>query len=328
MKKVIITFIKISISIGLFYWLTNSGKIDFASVTQSFKRPLTCLSTIALFLTVQFFGTIRWKLILEAFSAEKFKFMDIYRYTWMGYFFNIALPGSVSGDVVKIFLVKKHFQNSSLKVVALSVLIDRIAGLFGFFTIIGLMSVFNYSHLTQLKDTALMLIHFNIFIFILEIIGIIILFLPEHFKNIFFDAGKKIKIKMIQSLIEVAQNYIKPLKKIIFITIVYSSIAQIAGVLAFTNLSSISGTPTIPLDVAFTAIPMGFITLAIPLAPGGFGVGHVAFENILQAFQVSGGANHFNLYFVWWTLFSLTGVIPYLLSGTKINKNELENENL
>ena len=68
---------------------------------------------------------------------------------------------------------------------------------------------------------------------------------------------------------------------------------------------------------------MGFITLAIPLAPGGFGVGHVAFENILQAFQVSGGANHFNLYFVWWTLFSLTGVIPYLLSGTKINKNEM-----
>ena len=45
-------------------------------------------------------------------------------------------------------------------------------------------------------------------------------------------------------------------------------------------------------------MPIGLITTAIPLAPGGIGIGHVAFESLYQLVGVAGGADIFNMYII------------------------------
>ena len=70
-------------------------------------------------------------------------------------------------------------------------------------------------------------------------------------------------------------------------------------------------------------MPIGLITIAIPIAPGGIGIGHVAFESLYQLAGLSGGADIFNLYIIVQLAVFLLGGIPYFLysSNYQIPKN-------
>jgi hypothetical protein len=64
----------------------------------------------------------------------------------------------------------------------------------------------------------------------------------------------------------------------------------------------------------FSAIfPLGVMTTALPLAPGGLGVGHVAFDKLFSLVGMSGGANVFNVMVLVQLALNLTGFVPYLL---------------
>src|SRR6476646_11862338 len=47
---------------------------------------------------------------------------------WMGMFYNLFLPGSISGDAYKVVLLKKRY-DSSYKKTSAAVLLDRFSGL-------------------------------------------------------------------------------------------------------------------------------------------------------------------------------------------------------
>ena len=60
-------------------------------------------------------------------------------------------------------------------------------------------------------------------------------------------------------------------------------------------------------------MPIGLITVAIPIAPGGIGIGHMAFETLYQLAGLSGGADIFNLYIIVVLGVNMLGGIPYFL---------------
>src|SRR5260370_40827739 len=47
---------------------------------------------------------------------------------WLGMFYNLFLPGSISGDAYKVILLKRKF-NTSYKKTSAAVLMDRFSGL-------------------------------------------------------------------------------------------------------------------------------------------------------------------------------------------------------
>ena len=73
----------------------------------------------------------------------------------------------------------------------------------------------------------------------------------------------------------------------------------------------------IPFKFAFTFIPLGFVAIALPVAPAGMGVGHAIFGTLFSYFNIDNGASLFNLYFVAMVMINLLGVIPYLMSGKR-----------
>ena len=63
----------------------------------------------------------------------------------------------------------------------------------------------------------------------------------------------------------------------------------------------------------FVAVfPLGFLAIALPIAPGGLGVGHLAFEKLFMLIGLSHGATVFNCIFVGQAALNLLGLIPYL----------------
>ena len=77
------------------------------------------------------------------------------------------------------------------------------------------------------------------------------------------------------------------------------------------------GLKEMELATQFFLMPIGLITVAIPLAPGGIGIGHAAFESLYQLAGFSGGADIFNLFVIVQLGVYLLGGIPYFLYSSK-----------
>jgi uncharacterized membrane protein YbhN (UPF0104 family) len=64
----------------------------------------------------------------------------------------------------------------------------------------------------------------------------------------------------------------------------------------------------------FLLAPMALVTTAIPIAPAGLGVGHVAFGALFSLAGSSHGAEIFTMYVTVQILVNLTGIFFYLRS--------------
>jgi len=93
--------------------------------------------------------------------------------------------------------------------------------------------------------------------------------------------------------------------------------------LIFFQVTNLMGIKEMELATQFFLMPIGLITVAIPIAPGGIGVGHAAFESLYQLAGFSGGADIFNLFIIVQLGVFLLGGIPYFLysSNYQIPKN-------
>jgi glycosyltransferase 2 family protein len=93
-----------------------------------------------------------------------------------------------------------------------------------------------------------------------------------------------------------------------------SVVIQGSAILYMWYIANLLGmTESIGLGVFMSLIPLGILTTALPLAPGGMGVGHVAFDRLLALVGIEGGANIFNIFFLGQMSLNLLGVVPYLL---------------
>ena len=98
------------------------------------------------------------------------------------------------------------------------------------------------------------------------------------------------------------------------LAILISIVVQFLGVVIFHLLVSPQYQTALSLELVLSFIPLGFMALAIPIAPGGLGVGHAAFQTLFGFAGEMNGANFFNMYFVVTMAFNILGFIPWLIS--------------
>ena len=85
----------------------------------------------------------------------------------------------------------------------------------------------------------------------------------------------------------------------------------------FLEVSKLLDSQYLDLVLQLFIMPIGFISVAIPISPGGIGVGHVAFESLYSIVGISGGANIFNLFLITQLMINLLGGIVYLVYKRK-----------
>ncbi len=316
MKKHLINLAKFLFASSLIYWLFSSGKLSLEAFKNFFSSPEKIFIALLLVGFSILINTLRWQLIIEKIEGRMLSFKDVFTYGWIGLFFSIALPGIVSGDVIKAILLKKKEKQLSVTKLIASTLIDRIFGLAALIMIMGSVSILNYSTLAVTPEIR-QIIHINFVFTISLILGVVFLFTNKKFKHsiIEFIPSSGIKNKLY-TLLELIEN----IKKGFHLYLGLSLISQ--SIFVFTFYYLMGG--EVEFMKALTVIPLGFITLALPIAPGGIGVGHVMFEHLFLTFSIKNGAVYFNNYFLLSTIVSLSGFVPYILSGN--NSKELISE--
>ncbi len=327
MKQILITFLKISIVAAILYYLMQSGRLNFEKLLLFQEVPGKLMMMIAiLILAIVPMSAIRWWLLLRAIGV-RVELKRAFLLTWIGNFFNTTLPGAVTGDVVKGFYVIKAQKEEGRTRAFMTLLIDRFVGLFGLIVMAFIALVFNLELILAQKSLHSLAWMITALFLGTVLFYIIALFPFKEGSDPFLRLFIRLPASAFSTKVYLAFKSYQHQKPTLVATLVLSIMIHSLVALIFFQLAKLIGIEEIELATQFFLMPIGLITVAIPIAPGGIGIGHVAFETLYQLAGLKGGADIFNLFIIVQLGVFLLGGIPYFLyNGEYKIPNEDEND--
>jgi len=319
LKTVLLNLLKFIVAGALIGWLLSSGKLDFKLLAKLQDHPVNVLMATLFMLSNLVLISWRWKKILKARSVGIISLYNLVKVTWIGQFFSSVLPGSVSGDLVKVLYVQDMDQNLSKTFIFASMFIDRLMGLSGLILLTGMSSVFFYSHILENAPSMEPLLKINFVLMGLVLGGIIIFtFFHNIIRQIMRWCERRFLVRFWIRIIGLWDDLVS-IKKTLIKAVLISITVQFLSVLLFWSLISPFVAGKMDFIQALAFIPIGLMTLALPVAPSGLGVGHAIFQKLFEFSGIENGASLFNIYFVVTLVLNVLGVIPYLLNRKKTN---------
>ncbi len=302
---------------GLLYFLVKKGFISVELTRQAFGHWQLMTAGLLLFGFNFFLGAVRWHWLLQA-HGLRLRFLRTLELTLVGNFFNIALPGAVSGDFVKAFYVGKDIGGKRSQAFG-SILFDRVAGLSALVFVSGVAMTAGYSSFISsgvgvgviralrpfLVTSVLVVVAFYSYLFLVR----------DHHDPV-LRVMRRLE-KTLPKLHALTQIYLglryyhhhrgtvlKVFILSVFIhTLVGLSLLLFAGAL---------GETTLPVLGLYTVFPLGLLITAIPVAPAGVGTGHYAFAQLFKLISSERGADVFTLMAISNLFFGGLGGLVYL----------------
>lgn len=298
-----------------------TDKLSFSEMSVIFARPDALIASVAVWIIGPvLLGTLRWWLLIRGASLDC-SYLRAMRLQLTGFFFNTAMPGAVGGDIVKAIYIMRDQPSRTRKTPAmLTVLLDRIVGLMGLFVMGIVAALASYDKLSSHPTTNQLLIG------LWTVAGLSAIFLAIVFVSHGDGKDPFIKIlsykmpgfRTIRGVYEAIRAY-RDRPMVIFSTIAISVLVQFIFMVFMGFIGRVLYGPSFDAALLAPIFPFGTLVTAIPLAPGGLGVGHAAFDRLFALVGLPGGANVFNIYVVSQLLLNLLGVVPYLSLKSREN---------
>ncbi len=328
-RKIILNLVKFGFAGGLLYWLINSGKLEFNLLFKIIQSPMTVLIAFLVYQFDQIINTSRYGLILTK-NLKEVSILKLYLINWIGLFFSSVLPGSVTGDLVKIFYVKDLKPELSKKFLVFSVFFDRVVGLSGLIVIGGFISLLSYSNFTKISDDLVKLAQINIFLTLCVLTALSLLFVSPRLPHRIFSPFKRVSsLKKILLKIENLWERLVIRRKKFTALLILGMLAQTINGFVFWFLTkNYAEGADLDMVTVLAIFPIGQISMALPIAPAGLGVGHAVFGKLLSFFNISNGASLFNIFFFFNLFSNILGVFSYIFYSTKGSKKFHINESL
>ncbi|MDP7139453.1 MAG: lysylphosphatidylglycerol synthase transmembrane domain-containing protein [SAR324 cluster bacterium] len=332
MKRTFLTLMKMGIVAAILYYLIQSGRLNFERLLLLMESPgILLMMYLILIVAVVPMATFRWWLLLRAIGLNV-EPKRTFLLTWIGNFFNTTLPGAITGDVVKGYYVIRSEREEGRTRAFMTLLIDRFVGLFGLVVmafialIFNLEMIWNQSSLHPLAWSITALFGATLIFY-----GIALYPFAEG-RDPFIRLFSRLPGKEFLLKVYLAFKSYQHRKPTLVITLLLSITIHTLIGLIFYEVSKMMGIQEMGLATQFFLMPVGLITIAIPIAPGGIGIGHAAFESLYLLAGFAGGADIFNVFVIVQLSVFLLGGIPYFLysgnykipekvSLTKVNGN-------
>jgi uncharacterized protein (TIRG00374 family) len=317
MKKLLIMLLKMLLVGSILVYLVQSGRLNFEKLMLFKDAPeILAMMIGVLVLVVVPMATFRWWLLLRAIGVQV-KPKQIFILTWIGNFFNTTLPGAVTGDVVKGYYVIKAQQEEGRTRAFMTLLIDRFVGLFGLIVMAFLALVLNLELILSQERLHSLAWMITVLFGGTVVFYTIALFSFKEGRDPFIRLFQRLPATKISLKVYSAFKSYQHQKTTLLLTLLLAIGIHTLIALLFFQVAQLMGIEEMDLATQFFLMPIGLITVAIPLAPGGIGIGHAAFESLYQLAGFSGGADIFNLFIIVQLGVFLLGGIPYFLYSSK-----------
>ena len=313
------SLIKIFIAAASIYLLSKYDFLDFSYLLK--LDILLSIQIIGTIIIIIFLGSLKWYYLIKNQNQDITYKATIESY-YLGYALNYILFG-IAGDVIKtIYLIK----NRDNKVgISMSVVIDRLIGLFSMFILILIClpkiffideSLFNF----KISIFENLLIYYPLLFFILIIIFILFRkILNSRRVNkailLYFYKYKNKTFRFLAKIIKVLFSYRKTTKYLLYNLIIAIALQIIIGYSIFLICSYILQDDLGYLINLISSLVVQIVSV-IPLSPGNIGVGEAAFSQVMYLLNNNILLQYATVYFVFRIfnmICSVPGVIIYYL---------------
>lgn len=282
MKNTVVQVLKIALAAGLIYWLVATGKITFEPFARMLSITWLVPFVFLIILCVILTNNLRWLLLLQGQKIQT-GVKETLPLTFIGLFFNLAMPGSVGGDVVKAYYIAQDQPGTKVRAVT-SVLMDRVVGLYAMALIaLGAVTL----HFSEVRASEQL--SFLAFMICMVVLGF----------SAFFALGFSRRIRahsIVSKIIELpggktfekiydAIHSFREGKTQFFMGIGLSVLVQVLNIFCFWVISINLGFEEMTFGALCFIVPLGLIASALPISPAGIGVGQAVFLTLFTWYQ-------------------------------------------
>lgn len=311
--KALKLFLKLAFVALIFVFLAKKGFISLEATRNAFRQVDRMAMGLGALLTTTLLSVVRWQWLLRA-QDIRLAWTRTLQLAFIGMFFNIALPGAVSGDFVKAFYIAREVHGKRARAFS-SILFDRVAGLSALVLVSAVSYWVGYSSLATtpvfrgvqtfiVTAAACVIAFFTYLMLVRERHDPLLLFFRRAEKR-FKRAGSFTRIY------EGVREYHNRRWTVVQ-ALAISVAIHLLVCFAFRQFSMALGEDFIsPLSV-FVVVPLGLLITAIPVLPAGVGTGHAAFTWLFLLLSSQRGADVFNLFIGVQILVGAVGGLVYL----------------
>ncbi|MBO68303.1 MAG: hypothetical protein CL398_08310 [Acidiferrobacteraceae bacterium] len=239
--------------------------------------PINFILGAICFLAFAIIANCRWWWLLRA-NNLNVGFLEAQRFAWIGFFFNNIVPGTTGGDIVKGVYIAQHCRTEKIQAVV-TVIVDRIIGLLSLLLVgcIASIAVFD---------------RFPVFVYAvwgLAVATIIIcsLLLAKTLRSSLniekLIAWLPTRLRALASEIDLALLQYRSHLRGIIVWILISPLTYGIYVASF-FLMDLSLEIGLSLVDYYFIVPIASIVQAVPLFPGGWGVGEAVYGTLVGKF--------------------------------------------
>jgi uncharacterized membrane protein YbhN (UPF0104 family) len=265
--------LKVLFGIGIVAWMASSGKLNLVQVGRTLSQWPVMLVILALAYSQVGITAWRWQLLLAA-QEIRLPFRQAWGLTMTGMLFNVVIPGAVGGDLIKGYYIMRAASGRKSHV-ATTILMDRVVGLIGLLFLgaaIVLASIREILRSPATRDLGIITV--GTFAG-----GIVVLY------GAVFAGGGLAKWHFLPGVVRnvfCALHEYRRQTKVIPIALAISIVNQTVTCGMYYLALRAAGVADMPMGKFFLVVPLGLITTAIPISPGGVGVGQAAFFALFQ----------------------------------------------
>jgi len=286
-RRVALFFLKYVLGISLIVWMVASGKVDLSVAGE---LPASLVGECAALMVVQsVLAALRVRYILGH-QGIRTGAIQCLLFNCAGILYSAFLPGGISGDAVRAYLFMKAVPNQRLAILG-AMLLDRLMGLISMVAL-GLAAAFYMA--IRVPIVRPYLLGFTA-IFAVLVGGLAML----HFLGSRHGGQKHaVGAGRIGRLWGNLRRVVAELRihhygaGVLLFVVAQSMLIHLTAVAVIYICSLHSGSGLGFLEV-FVATPIGLLVNAIPLSPGGLGIGENAFELLYRAIGGQHGGTSF-----------------------------------
>lgn len=257
----------------------------FFTILAGIRLPWV-LVTVALWTFLVVIVGWRWQLLLRA-AGVTTSYLHAMRLCFIGYFFNNVMPGQTGGDLVRAVLVARSLESRRANA-AMSVLIDRILGLFSLLLLAAVALVVGGWRDRPDIPERMGTVAAGVFLIIAAVVVGGGLYLSRRFRRLvglealISKLPEKNFIRKIDAAITLYRHHLPT----VFVALGMSLVLQCAAITSFWSMSESLGAG-VALSDCFVIFPVVMTISAVPVAPAGWGVGETLFGVFFKWFGSS-----------------------------------------
>jgi uncharacterized membrane protein YbhN (UPF0104 family) len=275
----------VAVAFGLLGWVIYGNRVKIREV---FQRPVDYryfAIGLGLYLTALLVTFARWHQLVRA-QGLTFSIRDAFRLGFIGNVFNLVIPGAVGGDVIKAAFLCRMQPDKKPQAVA-SMILDRILGLLGLFTLAGVAGAVAWSSAERDVRILIGLIWAAL---AAGFLGLAVVFSPSLYRPLNrLVAGRGRLERLVRELEAIGLAYRARLGVVIGML---GAAILVHGlfVLAFYSASCALFDDLPTLAQHYLMVPMALFTTAVPLPFGALGLSEQISGQLFQMVHHSDGA--------------------------------------